>query len=400
MTSTGPLLAVLLSATLVLVLEAGWFGAGFHLRWDIERYVEYVVPLSFVALMLLPGRASPRGTAGVGLALALSLLLVNAPLNVAEQRGVAGTIHRLGEVTHIFTDHPGLGLAFICAVIGIGGALLALNPPGGLPAPSVVLVVAGLVFAVLLAQSQTSWHTEKRFASKRRAVQPADLEWVDHHVKNEVGIFSPSLENPNLYVTEFFNERTRVRYHLRSGLAASGPVCIVSVQPTGMLQAPEGCRPPHQMLVESSFTRTTFDGERRISDQGMPNSRLVDAGPRPRVLSFVTLPCLQPGSAFGGAGLAVRPCTGRLDVQLWPATRGTFIARFQGGTVEHFGRYVGQTGNPVVYSFKPGELTTIRVPVGPAPTVFTIQLDWPTTAGAPTLQSVQLRRGSQVTDLL
>ena len=132
----------------------------------------------------------------------------------------------------------------------------------------------------------------------------------------------------------------------------------------------------------------------------MPNSRLVEVGAHPRVLSFVSLPCVVPGTGFKAARLEVRPCTGRLDVQLWPAAQGTFIARFLGGSVQHYGQLASDTGSPTTYSFKPNQVTTVRIPVGPSPSVFTIQLDWPTTSGAPTLQSVQLRRGSQVTDLL
>jgi hypothetical protein len=397
--STGPLLSVLLSATVVFALESGWFGAGFHLRWYIERYVEYVIPLSFVALMLLPGRASLRGAVGVTGVLALALLLSDHPINRVEQRGVGGLVHRAAQVAITFLDHPGVALAIVCVLVGGGGALLLLRPPQALAGTSATLAGAGLVLVVLLVQSQTSWHTESQIAAKRRALQPADLEWVDHHAHGEVGIFSPTVDNPNIYDTEFFNEKVRVRYHVQSGQAGAGTVCIVSVQTSGALQAPAGCRPPRELLVESSFTRTTFDGERRLAD-GLPNSRLVDAGRTPRVLSFISLPCLLPGTSFKGATLAVRPCTGRLDVQLWPAAPATFVARFKGGAVEHFGRLASNGPNQTTYDFKPFQVTTIRVPVGPDPTTFTIQLDWPTTAGAPTLQSAVLRRGGQVINLL
>lgn len=397
--TTGPVLAVLLSATTLLALQSGWFGAGFHLRWDIERYVAYVLPLAFVAMVLAPGRITVRAGLTASGTLALCLLLTNNSLNVVEQRGVGGTVHRLGQLIPAFGDHPALGLAVAGAVIASAGVLLAARPPARLISGRSVPAVAGLVLVVLLAQSQTSWHTEHLISQARRAVQPADISWVDHAAHGPVGILNTNLDNPNLYVTELFNEKIQGRYHVQSGLAALGPLCLVTVEATGGLRGPAGCAPPRTLLLESSFTRVTFDGERLLGDN-LPNSRLVDAGDHPRVLSLVTLPCVEPGSAFRGSNLAVRACSGRLDLQLWPTVPGVVTIRFQGGLAQHYGR-LNAAGQPAtVYNFKPEAVETIRIPVGGEPSTLGLQLDWSTTAGAPTLLSIQLRRGGQVTNLL
>ena len=396
--ATGPLLAVLIPATVVLVLQSGWFAAGFHLKWDIERYVEYVIPLGLVALVLAPGRIGLRTSAGVAGALALSLLLVNAPENVVEQRAVRGSVHRLGELIPAFGDHPGLGLAVAAAGLSAAGLVLLLRP-GRLSPDRSLLAVGGLLLIAFAVQSQASWRNEHGISAYRRAAQPADLDWVDHHAKGTVGIFSPSIDNPNIYATELFNEKIHGRYELQSGLTANGSVCVVALAPTGVLQTPAGCEPPPTLLVDTTFVRATFDGEHRLAEN-LPNSRLVEVGARPRMLSLVTLSCAERGSAFRGAQGAIRPCTGRLDFKLWPQAPATLVVRFRGGAVQHFGRLAAAERGQTVYDFKPFAPKTIRIPVGPDPTQLTIQLDWPTTENAPTLQSVELQRGSALTGLL
>ena len=286
--------------------------------------------------MLAPGRIGLRTSAGVAGALALSLLLVNAPENVVEQRGVRGSVHRLGQLIPAFGDHPGLGLAVAAAVLSAGGLVLLLRA-GRLTRDRSLLAVGGLLLIAFAVQSQASWRNEHGISAYRAASQPADLDWVDHHAKGTVGIFSPSIDNPNIYATELFNEKIRGRYEVQSNGAAQGTVCIVSVGPAGGLQAPAGCGLPRTLLVDTTFVRATFDGEHRLAEN-LPNSRLVDGrgAPAPALLRHALLRrarlCLPRGP---GCGPAVH---GPARLPALAAGRGDAGVRFRGGAVQHFGR--------------------------------------------------------------
>ena len=107
------------------------------------------------------------------------------------------------------------------------------------------------------------------------------------------------------------------------------------------------------------------------------------------MLAIVAMPCLERGEPFRFANRAVRPCRSLVGADLWLDEPGTVTFRFAGGTAQHYGRI-----NNRVVSFPPGQAGQGSAKVAPPGGNTTMQLDWRTTATAPTLTGVVLRLDS------
>lgn len=384
---SGPVLAVVLAAALGFGLQSGWFVAGFHARWDIERYMIYVVPLALVALMLAPRRVSWRTGVPTLAAVALLLLTTEEVQSPLEQRAVLAATRRLGDVVGTFGDHPGLGLMVAAGLIGLG-ALLILARTGASSSPERgLLAVGALVLVVLLAESQAAWHDQIRFSDHQRAQHPADLEWVDHAAHGPVGILNTATDNRAFQVTSFFNASIQGSYDALPGRVPLGPECQLTTGGDGTLSSSE-CTLPRTLLLENTVTLPTLYRETQLADHGL-KGRLIRYAGAPRLLSLVADPCLQHGEPYGPADAESPPCRGLVAAHLWLDEPGVLTFSFLGGSAPHQGRLSGK-----LYDFAPGASRNVSTPVAAGDTTTTMELDWVTTTGAPLLSGVSLKLAS------
>lgn len=184
----GPLLAVALPAVLVVCAATGWFLAAGSER-PIDRYLIYLLPLLFAALVAAPGRV--RVVWGVTWALVVGTLIVAMPISGGSQgeaEGLYGALIR-------FTKWPGieigvstvrqlLPLALLAVFIGLTGALL-LGARRRLPMQlAAVLIVAVWVAAL----GEWSWQRAGVDAAAARGLLPAQRAWIDDALSaNTVG---------------------------------------------------------------------------------------------------------------------------------------------------------------------------------------------------------------------
>ena len=118
----GPLLIVVLVATVVMLVQSGIFGAGFGLHWAIDRYVSYVAPLALVLMLLAPGRISTPVGIGIAVLLALALLAADPIGNPFEQRSTYALSHEIHGIASGLGR--GAGLAILAGVVGVAGIWL------------------------------------------------------------------------------------------------------------------------------------------------------------------------------------------------------------------------------------------------------------------------------------
>ena len=317
--------------------------------WDIERYVEYVVPLAFVALMLVPGRVSLPVAAGVG---ARARRPAAARGQAAQPRRAArGRRHRAPPRPgrrHLRRATPGSGWPSLCVARGDRRRSCSLlRPPRALAAGSGA--AGGRRPGPRGApgpEPDELAHRARRSPRSAATAQPADLDWVDHHAKGTVGIFSLNVDNPNVYRRSSSTRRSAAATTSRAGCRRRARSASSLSRADGLLRGPAGCEPPRHAAARELVhpaRPSTASAESMTTCRTRAWSR---SAPHPRVLSFVSLPCVVPGTGFKGARLEVRPCTGRLDVQLWPAARARSSSRFLGGSVQHYGQLAADTGSP------------------------------------------------------
>ena len=330
--TSGPLLAVLVPATLGISLLAGWFIEGNGFDFPVQRYVVYLGPLMFLALVLVPGRVDlPRGLLAV-LASAALLLALPAASQVMEQAALFGTTNRLGQLISSFeaTRHPSLGIAL--AALPIGGAgmwLLTRGGPEGWRAGA--LPGALLVLVVLVVQVQAVAHSHLDFIHRARAQFPAHLDWIERASSGPVGLVNQGqfvgynrlagllIVRP-AYWTEFFNPSVDALYVTPDiQREQTGGTCPWGYGADGGLTAAvQRCHPvPRQLAFVPAPFETRFKGERPLAQS--TGGRLITTGRDPRLLSFVQAPCI--------AGATCQPA---IAGTVFLAQPGTVDVRFRG----------------------------------------------------------------------
>jgi hypothetical protein len=394
----GPLLATSVPFAALLLLESSFFTAGFGSAWEIDRYVEYVVPLIFVVFVA----GAARGLIGwrsVGLisgAVALGLWFAPSLRSVTEQRAIYGLS------THVHSI-VGTGTA---ASIGVAGAvviLAALAIAYRYPRRAVVLLTL-LTAVVLITQSEAAWQWQTRLSSRWASQFPADKAWVDHHAGGPVARLIVSANSPLAQTLEFFNrdiEQTYVPAKPATylGNAPLSRTCEWAA-PNGYLKFGAGCGPrPTRFLLDDPSARLTFYGQTVLArDQRI--GTLVELRGAPRLRSALTLPCPKRYVATTQAGgpIAVQAhtaCRGVLQASFWLDRAATLAVTFHGGTSVN----VADIGDRR-WTIQPGRDTTVRIAVPAGGHGVSLGLDWNDSAGAPAVTAARLLSPGQDEDLL
>jgi hypothetical protein len=391
--AAGPLLAVFWPAALATVLESGFFLAGYTPALSaIGRYVTYAVPLALIlatVLMVRPRLLTRASLVAAGV-LALTLLARPAVAMMGEERATWSTAYRVHQAVGLGT---GLGLAVVALVtVGVAAWLWRGGGGGGRAA----LILAAVLGAVLLVQSQAAWWQMDRTATAFRSVMPADLEWVDHHSSGPVALLGITQNAPQFDDLDFFNRSITRAYAPKTGLSGrqvQGRVCTFEFAVSGALKVQPGCGPvPHRFLINDPSARITFRDE--VASASHPDvGRVVEVKPGavPRAQSLVVLPCPRRTPGFSSTVPDVTPsdvpiaCRGALTGALWLDGPATVQVRYRGGP--HTQRV---TVGTKAYTIPAGRDVTVSFPAAAGYSQFTARQDWTSSAGTPRVLSVSL----------
>ncbi|MEA2493420.1 MAG: hypothetical protein QOJ29_1331, partial [Thermoleophilaceae bacterium] len=379
---TGPLLATLLAAALVMYPLLGRFEA---LATDapVDRYVMYLAPLLLLALVMAPGRIG-RWTA-IGAAAAVVALLFALPLsaNYLEQPALFGAQTRIEHLGGFFADNVRIGTVLIAWPL----TLIPMVALGAWPRRGAALALSvAIVAVVMVAQAWTSQKAEIDLLNHYRPlVAPAQLDWVDRRADGpaaNLGIGKPQglRGNIDLY-TDFFNKKVDKTY---STVAVGGNDCRVALGPRGALNTTRpDCSPwPRNLVIQDSAYKVTLRGQRVLASTRVNGTLVrIPAGP-PHVLSLVRPPCGLDG------------CTGSLKLALYLNAPGRVTVAFSAADTEHRVRVANQTR-----VLPAGRPTTFGFDVASGDHAVTLPVDWKNPAGTPALTSVTLRSGAADTRL-
>ena len=390
---SGPFLAVLIPALVVILLVAAAFGDAIDVPWPIERYIIYLAPLTFVALVLVPGRISWRAGLALGVALGLGLLGLPKAQQGVEQAAIFGATVRLRSIGDAFGRHPGIWVALIWTAVGVGGIWLLTRRRG--TALTGALAAAGLTAVLLVVVSQAAWQDQIRRVHGERVVLPAKLDFVERHTDKRVGLVNEGqtfgfnvlarlrLVGPEFEV-EFFNRNIKDFYYSRYANTGSEPVriCPYTIASNGASSTSGStCPPPPADLLDfGGVFASTFRDESVLTTFARQGWRLVETpSAPPRVLGVVRSPC------------NAATCTGDLRVNTWLDQPGTVTVDFTAAESASEIRY----GNRLI-TLAPNAHRTIRVPVSRGPQAAQMLV-----AGSGTFPDVQVRvrEGAKVTRL-
>ena len=409
----GPLLVVIGAAAAVLIGLAGWF-VGAEVRWLIERYVVYLLPLLLVALVVTPGRVSRRSAVAAALLLALALVGTREAEELAEGKAVSAAID-LARGIGVFGDVPELGVALFALLVGVGGALLvSLDRPllpvarplpsrarrtpaarrAAAPATRALKVRAafaaadsGFVAAVTLTAvvlvSGTAWaaHLHADRYGPERGNLPEDLEWVDHSASGtEVALVALEPRSSNISeVTAFYNRKIDSAYHL-GGLEIRDLArnCQLTIARDGTLGAAAPCgAPPRELLFEDAAARAHLHRETSREVTVYAGTLVRTAEERPRLMSIVIPPCNE----------TFQRCRPYLRMHVWLDRPETVVLRFLGGPAqESLALPNGQT-----FALEPNALSKITLDVPAGEHDLRLPVSWRALDG-PQLESVVLVR--------
>jgi hypothetical protein len=260
--------------------------------------------------------------------------------------------------------------------------------------------MAAVVAVAFAVQGQAAWTSE---IQSSRSLRPADArvqpDWVDRHATGSVALVSWGFVSPLTYAdTIYFNKAIDHHYFAPPRPATLVPgLCDVAILADGTLRFDRACGPaPHRLLLADGVARLRFAGEQRsvTHDQA---TRLVDLDPRhpPRLLSFVTLPCMQPAPTNGVLRPNTAPCLRQMGVSLWLGRPGVLRLTFQGGAVD---QHIEVGGRPQRLAARVP--TTLRLPVGRGASQLAMPIDWDTPTGTPTVTALTLTSGGRTTSLL
>jgi hypothetical protein len=390
----GPLLAVFWPAALAPVLLSAFFLAAFTPAvWGIQRYVTYAAPLALLlTLVLVADRRLLRSPHVLGVAAlgGVALLARPAITMIGEERAAWATSFRVHQLLGLATA-PALALV---ALLTLGGlAAIALRTRSSARA---VAGATALLLGVLAVQSQAAWHQMTTTAKVFRTTMPADLEWIDHHADGPVALLGLTQNAPQYEDLELFNRRIAAVYVPPAGLPGrpiQGRVCTYRFTTDGSLRVAPRCGPtPRRFMLDDPAAAITFRDERRaIADRRL--GRLVEVAPgtAPRARSVLVLACPRPSPVFSSTSPDIvgidkpRACNAAATGSVWLDRAATVALRYRGGREAHVVTVAGRA-----HTMRPGADVTVRFRVPGGYSQFTIQQDWTSTDGAPTLVSGRL----------
>jgi hypothetical protein len=401
---TGPLLAVFWPAALALALQSGFFLAAYPPAVSsIGRYVSYVAPLALILATVLIARPGLLTRAALGVAglLALTLLARPAVAMIGEERATWGTVYRVHQALGLGV---GPALTFV-ALLTLGAFVLLLRRAPADPARA-ALILAVVLGAVLVVQSQASWWQMVHTGSSFRTTFPADLEWVDHHARGPVALLGVTQNAPQFDDLDFFNRKLTQAYGPATGLAGrqvEGKMCSFQFAVSGEVQVQPECGPtPHRFFINDPSARVTFQNE--IASASHPKiGRIVEVAPTaiPRARSLVVLPCPRRTPTYHSTRPDITPATAPLTCRadltgaLWLDAPASVALRYRGGAHAQT-----VTVGKRTYPLPAGRETTITFRAASGYSQFSAKQDWTSSVGTPQVRAVTLTQSGTTTPLV
>jgi hypothetical protein len=376
---TGPLLATIAAATIVLFPVLGRFEAWATEGFPVDRYGMYLAPLFATALVVAPRRIDRRFALLMGVAAAAAMFAVPVARDFVEQPAVYGIEERLFHLPKLFHHLP-VALALTSLPITLIGmwALSARQRVGlGLTVASVL--TAGVMVAA-------NWTVQDFEIKVQRGLAPHFItkpyDWIDRKADGPVALFAvakpePFSGNPDTY-TEFFNRK--IKYLFTTDSTGVNP-CQVGLGAGGSFKSRNsGCPDwPRNILVVERSSHLTFYGQRELASRGPYGFLYRIPRGAPRVMAVVDPPCLPTA------------CQGRLDLATYLDRPGRLAIKFGASASEHR----VQTG-PVVNTLPAGQSKTLRLNVDAGDQRLTLPVDWNTPDG-PALESIYLTSNGKQT---
>jgi hypothetical protein len=376
--AVGPVLVTLTAAIVVLLPVLGIYEAAVS-HHPVDRYVIYLAPLFFLALVLAPGRIGMRSA--VAVAAGVVVVAVWTPLTSDQLQvpGLLGTQKRLDALGLTHGDLRFVAVALLVA--GAGAVALTWRSRGRGLAAAIALVAA-----VMVTQSWTSQALEINLLRAARSnVAPHPLDWVDRHVHGTVGELNLALPQTlilrNVY-TDFYNKQVDRMY----AAVPSYHGCPISIAGDGTLVQGGGptCAPwPRYLVVQRTRVIPTFAGQQVLATQPFQGT-LVQIPPGPPHLVGVVQPDCQ--GAF---------CLGVLGITTFLRAPGTIAITFGAAPGPHT---VAVAGGPR-WTLPGGRATTLRLSLRVGSTKLVMPVSWTSAQGAPALSSVVLESGGTATRL-
>lgn len=361
--TAGPLLAVIVPATVLIVALSGWASAGFGTPWHVQRYVEYVLPPTLLLLAVVARRPAllPRYALGIAIALAAAALLGNRA-DPAEEKAYYAVATGGRELLGV---SAGTSVALAALLAGLGGTALLLRARSTRSRPRQIAIGGLLVtLAVVALQSQSAWRVQIDRARDTRAAYPSDLQEIDHAARGPVARLAVSRSDPRFSTLEFFNRDIDQSFVPDAGgLGLQGPRCLWNVAAGGRIALHPGCGgQPARFYLDDPTAIMTFAGQTDVKRlHGYARVVSVPAAPRPlRVRSIIVMPCDDRTllSASGHAvGTSPRVCRAAISVLLWLDAPATLELRIAGGSNAHTAQVAGRA-----YRIAPRVITTLRTP--------------------------------------
>jgi hypothetical protein len=206
------LLALILALTFWVVLIAAAFASQSNVRYIEERYVFYVAPLFFIALVALLGnRTGPHSRTARVLVAACAVLPALVPLtSYTEKAWFHPSTLALRPLWRAQEVVGSSGLRALLLIVGAVAAVLTLALYRRRTA-----VLIGVTLTFLIA---TQAYVEKTFHSPRwTGPEGRSLTWVDDNAQAKAGIpvvWSSTTDVRQLFLAEFFNRDVGPVYNL------------------------------------------------------------------------------------------------------------------------------------------------------------------------------------------
>jgi uncharacterized membrane protein YjdF len=363
----GPVLAVTVTATLVFVLETGWFLNGLEIEFSIQRYVEYVVPMFIVCMLVVAARREFVQPWAYAVVVAVALLaLLGAELFIGEQ-WTAGAMGEIG-------DYAGLSRWQSVAVATFVLGLLAVwlvRRLGSSSTSRAPLAVGLLTGAVLVLLSANTWHRFLTIDSKWHSGFPSDLRWLDKAAGTPVSRLVITASHPRWPTIELFNRKVDRVYALETATRKleRGRICTWTADAGGQALFEPGCgAPPRRLYIDDPAAHVTFAGQRLIKFERGAGRLIEIPGPAmPKLESLLVLPCDDSTLLRRNGELMsyfARECRTVTSGYFWLERPATLVLGVRGGNRRHPARVRSNTAaDGKAFSIEPRRLNTLRIPV-------------------------------------
>jgi hypothetical protein len=304
----GPLIALALVASLVLVAQITWFSATNPYDWRgrhifYERYMFYLGPIYFIGLFAAWKRVSPLAAVISSL---VAMVIVSGMPTDAVMRPFSYDSFGLSLVGWYMDGHParygdqlsggtgkiGMDLARLTILLGVLYVLSCL--PGRTIRKVFHSVVIVVVFVLLIATQAQTWHYARTFSTAAFESYPKPANFIDKATDQDVGMIITSTDDPLSYFTaEFWNNRV-VRAFASDAPPIKTPImyspkCEFDWDKTGKILG-TGCDkvPTAWYLRSDNVAMHVKDEYKRVHPgPAWPNLTLMEGKAPARILSLI-----------------------------------------------------------------------------------------------------------------